>query len=74
MGQKPGPMLDEYSQVVIRHQVSVLEDGGHVIGVVVLIAGEEGILLDNVAVHPDRQGEGLGRQLIAFAENEALKQ
>ena len=32
------------------------------------------MLLDNVAVHPDRQGQGLGRQLMAFAENEAAKQ
>ena len=32
------------------------------------------MLLDNVAVHPDRQGEGLGRQLMEFAENEARKQ
>ena len=33
------------------------------------------MLLDNVAVcHPDRQGEGLGRQLMAFVENEALNQ
>jgi len=33
------------------------------------------MLLDNVAVrHPERQGEGLGRQLMAFVENEALNQ
>lgn len=74
MGQKPGPMLDDYSQVISSHQVFVLEEEGQVIGVAVLVTGKEGILLDNVAVHPDRQGGGLGRQLIAFAENEALKQ
>ena len=33
------------------------------------------MLLDNVAVRdPERQGEGLGRQLMAFVENEALNQ
>ena len=38
------------------------------------IGGRSGaMLLDNVAVrHPERQGEGLGRQLMAFVENEAL--
>jgi ribosomal protein S18 acetylase RimI-like enzyme len=74
MGQKPGPMLDEYSQVVSRHQAFVLEESGHVIGVAVLVSSDEGILLDNVAVHPDHQGEGLGRQLMEFAESEAVKQ
>jgi len=74
MGQKPGPMLDDYSQMISRHQVFVMEEGGQVIGLAVLVTGEGGMLLDNVAVHSDRQGEGLGRQLIAFAENEALKQ
>jgi len=74
MGQKPGSMLDDYSQVVSRHKAFVLEDGDRVIGGAVLIAGQESILLDNVAVHPDRQGEGLGRQLMEFAEVEAVKQ
>ena len=74
MGQAPGPMLDDYSQVTGRHQAFVLGEGGQIIGVLVLVSDEEMLLLDNVAVHPDRQGQGLGRQLIAFAENEAAKQ
>ena len=49
-------------------------ESGQIIGVLVLVANEEMMLLDNVAVHPDRQGLGLGRQLMAFAENEAAKQ
>ena len=73
-GQKPGPMLDDYSKVISRHQAFVLQESCQVIGVAVLVTGEGGMLLDNVAVHPDRQGEGLGRQLMEFAENEALKQ
>ncbi len=35
---------------------------------------EEGFLLDNVAVAPAHQGRGLGRFLLAFAEEEALRQ
>ena len=31
------------------------------------------LLLDNIAVSPARQGLGLGRQLLAFAEAEALR-
>ena len=74
MGQVPGPMLDDYAQVISRHQAFVVGEGGQIIGVLVLVSDEEMMLLDNVAVHPDRQGLGLGRQLMAFAENEAAKQ
>ena len=31
-------------------------------------------LLDNIAVRPDRQGRGYGRQLLNFAEAEAIRQ
>ena len=31
------------------------------------------LLLDNIAVSPARQGSGLGRRLLAFAEAEAVR-
>ena len=39
--------------------------------VIVLLSQPDHLLLDNIAVKPDSQGTGLGRRLIAFAENEA---
>lgn len=74
MGREPGPMLDDYSQVISRHQAFVVEQSDQVIGVLVLVSNHERMLLDNIAVHPERQGKGLGRQLMEFAENEAVKQ
>ena len=38
-----------------------------------LLAKPDHLLLDNIAVRPDRQGQGLGRQLIRFAEAEARR-
>jgi ribosomal protein S18 acetylase RimI-like enzyme len=32
------------------------------------------MLLENVAVHPDAQGRGLGRDLLALADREAVRQ
>ena len=41
--------------------------------IIVLLPEPDHLLLDNIAVLPDRQGQGLGRQLIAFAEDEARR-
>lgn len=74
MGRPPGPMLDDYGQVIRQHQVFVAEQQSKVIGVIVLILKGRGILLDNVAVHPAQQGKGLGGRLIALAETESRRQ
>ncbi len=73
MGKPPGPMLDDYAQVIARHRVFVLVSA-EIAGVLVLIDQDDGgLLLDNVAIHPGCQGRGLGRRLIAFAEDEARR-
>ena len=73
IGTKPGPMTDDYGAVVRKAQVTVAERDGRVEGVIVLRVTDEGFLIDNVAVHPARQGRGLGRALLAFAEVEATR-
>ena len=73
IGTRPGPMLDDYAQVVRDHRAYVIDDGGEVVGVLVLMEKESGLLLDNVAVLPQRQGEGIGRRLIEHAESEARR-
>jgi GNAT superfamily N-acetyltransferase len=34
---------------------------------------DDSLLVENVAIHPDAQGAGLGRQLMEFAEEEARR-
>ena len=67
-------MDDDYSRVAVQHEAFLAEEKGEVAGVLVLIRQDSGMLLDNVAVHPDFQGEGLGRRLIEFAETESRNQ
>ena len=74
LGKPPGPMLDDYAEMIQQHDVWVIVHQKQVIGLVVLIVKPEGLLLDNVAVHPEYQGHGLGRRLIDFAEAEAQGQ
>ena len=54
IGRRPGPMLDDYDQVVRDHRAYVMDGGGEIVGALVLIDKEDGILLDNVAVPIDR--------------------
>ena len=72
IGEPPGPMLDDYAGLIAAGAVCVLEEpGGALAAIIVLISKADHLLLDNIAVRPDRQGSGLGRRLIAFAEDEA---
>jgi GNAT superfamily N-acetyltransferase len=74
IGKPPGPMLDDYAPLIADGMVSVLEDEGRTIAaIIVLVPQPDHLLLDNIAVQPDRQGHGLGRQLITFAEDEARR-
>jgi ribosomal protein S18 acetylase RimI-like enzyme len=73
IGKPPGPMLDDYAARVSEGVVWVIEEGSTIAGVVVLLPRPDHLPLDNVAVVPARQGAGLGRRLLAFAEAEAVR-
>ena len=73
IGQEPGPMLDDYAQIIAQHTVWVIEDKSVIVGLIVLMEKKEGILLDNVAVNPRYQGRGLGKRLMEWAEKEVMK-
>ena len=74
IGKPPGPMLDDYAARIADGAVSVFEEAdGRLAGIIVLVPKPDHLLLDNVAVRPDRQGRGIGRALIAFAEAEARR-
>jgi ribosomal protein S18 acetylase RimI-like enzyme len=73
MGKLPGPMLDDYAARVLEGTVWVLEEGAVIAAIIVLLPASNYLLLDNIAVSPTRQGFGLGRRLLAFAEAEAMR-
>jgi GNAT superfamily N-acetyltransferase len=71
VGRRPGPMDFDYARLIGDECVYVA-DGQPPPGVVVLIDEADSLLLQNVAVHPEAQGRGVGHGLISFAEREAL--
>jgi ribosomal protein S18 acetylase RimI-like enzyme len=72
IGMRPGPMEDDYAQKVREGNVWVADDRG-VVGLIVLVEMPDHLLVENVAVDPARQGEGIGRDLLAFAEDAARR-
>jgi GNAT superfamily N-acetyltransferase len=73
IGRPPGPLLDDYAARVRRGTVWCGDIDGAVAGLIVLLAEADHLLVDNVAVDPAWQGRGLGRALLAFAEQEARR-
>ncbi len=72
IGIRPRPMDDDYAEVVARGSATVAEREGKVLGVLVTRADAEGNhLVDNLAVEPCSQGAGVGRSLLALAEDSA---
>jgi len=68
IGQPPGPMTDDYRAQVASGNVWVLVLDGEIVGLVVLVPEPAYMLLENVAVAPEKQRLGFGRQLVEFAE------
>ncbi|KAI0412051.1 acyl-CoA N-acyltransferase [Xylaria grammica] len=68
IGRKPGPLLDDYEAHINAGRVTVVDLDAGIGGILVLIPESDAMLLDNVAVAPSAQGLGLGRELMAYAE------
>ncbi len=73
IGKAPAPMNDNYQGRIANGVVWVLTVQGEIAGLMVLLPKADHLLLDNVAVTPERQGSGLGRRLVTFAEAVALR-
>ena len=74
MPVKPYPMLDDYSGHIRQGRVYVLESDKMIYGYVVLVIKDaDTLLLDNIAVRPEGQGSGYGRDLAHFAEEQGRR-
>ena len=73
-GQRPAPMDEDYAVAVSESEVWVVEAAGEVVGFLVLVHGRGVTLLDGVAVLPTQQGSGVGRALLALAEDQSRAQ
>ncbi len=68
---RPGPMDDDYAAAIAAGQVQVVDRGGALAGLLVLIPQADAMLLDNIATDPLLHGQGLGRALMDLAVEQA---
>lgn len=74
LGAEPLPLLADYDEVVATRECWLAEDGGQVLGAIILEPEGEALLVWSVAVAPGQQGAKLGHRLMAFAEERAREQ
>lgn len=73
IGREPLPMTADYHHAVRHHVIDLAFVGGELVGLIEMIPRDDDLLIENVCVDPDRQGGGLGRMLVAHAEEETRK-
>ena len=71
LGRKPQPMTDDYAELVASQHAYVLCKNRVILGVLILVPGEDHILVRTIAIVPEEQGNGLGSFLMAYAEEYA---
>ncbi|MGA7194906.1 MAG: GNAT family N-acetyltransferase [Anaerolineales bacterium] len=73
IGKPPAPMLLDFPAEIEARHVWLAESSRQVLGVLVQYETQQGFYIDTVAVDPHHQGTGIGKALLQFAEQEALR-
>jgi GNAT superfamily N-acetyltransferase len=73
LGREPLPMTADYDHAVRHHMIDMAFIDGRLVGLVEMIPRADDLLIENVCVDPGGQGSGLGRRLVAHAEDETRR-
>jgi ribosomal protein S18 acetylase RimI-like enzyme len=73
IGREPAPMVADFEAEVAANRVVVIEAAGSVRGYMIAWPEPDAYFIDNIAVDPESQGDGLGRRLIDHAVAQAEK-
>jgi len=69
IGREPKPMTADYAAAVRNHRIDLLHVGDQLAALIETIPETDHLLIENVAVSPAFQHRGLGRHLLAHAED-----
>jgi len=68
IGREPKPMTADYERTVAEHWIDLWEEDGELLGLIETIPAPDHLLIENLAVRPDQQANGLGDRLLRHAE------
>lgn len=71
IGKAPAPMVADFAASIENETLYVIADDEKICGFVVFYARDDHVHLENVALDPLSQGQGLGMRLIEFVEQRA---
>jgi N-acetylglutamate synthase-like GNAT family acetyltransferase len=71
IGREPKPMSADYAKAVAEHVIDLYELEGQLVGLIEVIPAPTYLLVENVAVLPGMQGNGIGNRLMQHAESVA---
>jgi ribosomal protein S18 acetylase RimI-like enzyme len=71
IGREPPPMVADFAARIVRGTIHVVDEDGRVCGFIVLYPRDDHLHVENLAIDPQYQGQGLGRALLDFAEAQA---
>lgn len=75
MGRTPAPVTADFAAQIAAGQVHVAtDDDARLEGFIVFYAKERHMFLENVAVLPQVEGQGIGKALITYCETEARRE
>jgi len=73
IGREPMPMKADYERAVRDHEIDLLYADDDLVGLIEVVANSDHLFIENIAVVPRRQGQGLGRRLLRHTEDRARK-
>ena len=71
MNAVPLPMTAAYAALIANAEVWIMRGAEGIGASLVLVPQEDHVLIESIAVDPDRQGEGFGRQMLQWAHERA---
>src|SRR5665213_2320252 len=69
IGREPKPMTADYARAVADHVIDLLEQDGQPVALIEAIPTPAYLLIENIAVLPDRHGRGIGGVLLRHADD-----
>ncbi|HEY2050131.1 MAG TPA: GNAT family N-acetyltransferase [Caulobacteraceae bacterium] len=68
VGREPAPMTADYEAAILVHRFDLVERDGQLAALIETVDEGDQLLIENIAVAPAFQGQGLGHVLLAHAE------